>query len=186
MREEPAFAAAVCAMTAYLKETLVPSPLGSADAVRLTWPGAQEDFRLGLCLYDLEELGAGLQETARLGREERRLPGLLMSLRFLAFANRGAAFHSMEAGDELLLLEAVLRAVHSAPALPGEGAPLRLLLRRPEQREKRELWQSLGAPLQPAVYFALEPVPVPSSRTLRVPAVREVDIQAEPIERRRP
>lgn len=187
MRDEPIFAAVAGTLESYFRDALVPVPLGSADAVRLTWPEAQEDFRLGLCLYDLEELreGVGAQGMVRLSQEERRYPELSMSLRFLAFANRKAAFHSMEAGDELLLLEAVLRAIHSLPELKWDGPPLKIILQKPEQAAKRDLWQSMNAPLQPAVYFAVEPVPIPSTRILRVPVVREIDVSAQSIERRK-
>ncbi len=189
MRDEPVFTAAARALAEYFREALVPTPLGDPDAVRLTWPGAQEDFRLGLCLYDVEALreGVGTQEMVRLSREERRYPDLAVALRFLAFANRKAAFHSMEAEDELLLLEGVVRTLHSAPALDWDGGPpLKLWFQWLPLPEKRELWQGMGAPFQPAVYFAAGPVPIPSTRILRVPVVREVEVSARPAERRRP
>lgn len=178
MSEESVFAGVSARLLEHLREQICPVPLGAPEDLKLTFPGAQEDFRLGLCLYDFEELSsAGPPQMVRLSREERRFPDLRLSLRFLIFANRKAAFRSMEAGDEILLLEAALRAVHSAPELEyGEGT-LKLLLQPPEGRDKAALWQSLSCPMQPAVYLSVEPVELPSARILRVPAVREVDVK---------
>lgn len=175
MREEPVLTAVSGLVLDYFRAELVPAVLGSADMVKLTAPNAQEDFRLGLYLYDLEAVRSGGSGTmSRVSGSERRHPDLRLALRFFAFANRKAAFHSMEAGDELLLLEAAVRAVHSAPGFPAwEGGALRL--DSVDGEGKKSLWQSLDAPLQPAVYFIAEPVSIPSARVRRVPEVRSVD-----------
>ncbi len=175
MREEPVLTAVSGLVLDYFRTELVPSVLGSADMVKLTAPNAQEDFRLGLCLYDLETLhSGGSGAMPRVSASERRHPDLRLAMRFFAFANRKAAFHSMEAEDELLLLEAAVRAVHSAPGFPAwEGGTLRL--DSVEGGQKTALWQSMNAPFQSAVYFTAEPVSIPSARVRRVPAVRSVE-----------
>jgi len=176
MSGEPVLTAAGSLLLEYFRGALVPAVLGEAELVRLSAPGAQEDFRLGLCLYDLEEIRPGGSGTMkRLSEEERRFPSLILSLHFFAFANRKAAFHGVEAEDELLMLEAAARAVHSAPGLPFGGGSLRLGLESADREHRGALWQSLNAPLQPAVYFSVEPVCIPSTRLLRVPAVRAVE-----------
>ncbi len=176
MSDEPVLTAAGGLLLEYFRGALVPAVLGEAELVRLSAPGEQEDFRLGLCLYDLEEIRPGGSGTMkRLSEEERRYPSLILSLHFFAFANRKAAFHSVGAEDELLLLEASARAVHSAPGLPFGGGRLRLGLEGVEREHARALWQSLNVPLQPAVYFSVEPVIIPSTQIRRVPAVRSVE-----------
>ncbi len=162
----------------YLRQGLVPGVLAEGDMVKLTWPGAQEDFRLGLCLYDLESVRSGGPGTpTRQGEDQWRRPDLLLSLRFFAFANRKAAFHGVEAADELILLEAVLRAVYGAPDLPlGEGKAFRLALDRVERSEKTALWQSFHVPGQSAVWFSAEPVAIPGRPLSRAPAAREVEV----------
>ncbi len=175
MREEPVLTAVSGLVLDYFRAELVPSVLGSADLVKLTAPNAQEDFRLGVCLYALETLHSdGSRTMPRVSGAERRHPDLTLALRFFAFANRRAAFHSMEAEDELLLLEAAVRAVHSAPGFAAwEGGTLRL--DSVEGSHKTALWQSMNVPFQPAVYFIAEPVSIPSARVRRVPAVRSVE-----------
>ena len=162
-------------LLAYFRGELVPGVLGSPDMLQLAYPGMDGEFRLGLCLYELEEVRPhGPPGLERVGEDVHKLPDLLLALRFLAFANRKAAFGSMEAGDELLLLEGALRAVHGCPGLELEGRRLRLSLQPLTQGEKASLWQSLHAPLQPAAYFTLEPVPLPAARIRRDTPEREV------------
>lgn len=177
MREEPVLTAVGEALLDYFRKALVPAVLGQADMVKLASPNGKEDFRLGLCLYDLEKVrSGGSGAMARTDGEARRHPDLLVALGFFAFANRKAAFYSMGAEDELLLLEAVLRAVHSASGLPSwDGRTLQVSLDSMERERKTALWQGMNAPLQPAVYFTVEPVSIPSDRVRRVPMVRSVE-----------
>jgi len=176
MREEPVLTTVSGLLLEYFRSELIPAVLGEADMVKLAAPGGREDFRLGLCLHNLEEIRPGGPGAAvPLSQEERRYPALLLSMRFFAFANRKAAFRSMEPEDELLLLEAAARTVHSAPGLSFDGGTLRVGPDLLEPARKTALWQSLGAPLQPAIYFSVEPVSIPSARIRRVPAVRRVE-----------
>lgn len=169
----------------YFRGELVPGALSSPDMLQLAYPGMDGEFRLGLCLHELEEIHPhGPPGMTRLSEDSRRFPDLLLALRFLAFANRKAAFGSMEAADELLLLEGTLRAVRSCPGLELEGHRLKLTLQPLTLGEKSSLWQSLNAPLQPAAYFTLEPVALPASRIRRVPSVREVRTSAGYMEKR--
>jgi len=186
VREGPVFNEVSGGVLEYLRAQLSPDVLSTPDALKLTYPGAEDEFRLGLSLYDIEHLrSGGSARPVRLSEDERRFPDLALALHYLVFANRKAAFHSMEAEDELLLLEAVMRAVHSSPGLPYGDLTLRLTLQGLERGEKLALWQSLNCPLQPAVYLTLEPVPLPSARIVRVPAVRQVDVSVGPKKERR-
>ncbi len=187
MSGEPVLTAVSGLLLDYFRGELVPAVLGDADMVKLTAPDGREDFRLGLCLYDLEEIRpGGPGSMKRLSGEERRHPDLTLALRFFAFANRKAAFHSMEAEDELLLLEAAARAVHSSAGLAWEGGVLQVALEGGEREQRTALWQSMSVPLQPAVYFTVEPVPIPSARVRRTPEVRSVELAVQNKEERRP
>lgn len=172
---EPVLAAVGSEIVAFFRKKLVPAVLQDGDMVKLTWPGGQEDFRLGLCLYDMEAIRSGGPGGVRRDKEDGwRRSELLLSLHFFAFANRKAAFHAMEAEDELLLLEAAARAVYAEPELEGVGGRLRLTLDHVEGAGKASLWQSMSAPSQPAVWFKAEPVAIPGGLVRRAPAVREV------------
>ncbi len=176
MSDEPILTAIGGLLLEYFRGALVPAVLGEAEMIRLSAPDSDEDFRLGLCLHDLEEIRpGGPGAMKRLSEEEHRYPPLILSLHFFAFANRRAAFHSVGAEDELLLLEAAVRAVHGAPGLFFSGGTFRLGLESVEQEHRRALWQSLNVPLQPAIYFSVEPVRIPSTQIRRVPAVRRIE-----------
>lgn len=73
----------------YFRGELVPGALSSPDMLRLAYPGMDGEFRLGLCLHELEEIHPhGPPGMTRLSEDSRRFPALLLALRFLAFANR--------------------------------------------------------------------------------------------------
>ncbi len=177
MSQEPVLIRAGELLLDYLRRELVPVVLSSPDMLRLGHPGMEDEFRLGLCLYETEEVRPnGPPAMTRLSPDTHGLPDLPLVLRFMTFANRKAAFGGMRAADELTMLEAVLRAVHGCAGLTMDGRKLRLTLHPLEQREKFSLWQSMNAPLQPAAYLALEPVVVPNTRIRRIPPVREVEL----------
>jgi len=178
MNDEPVLAGVSGTLLEYLRGALCPGVLSEGESVKLTHPGAEEEFRLGLSLYDMEEIRpGGPPRPVPLGEDRRRFPDLTMSLHYLAFANRKAAFHGVEAADELLLLEGVLRAVADAPGLTWGGQRLHLSLQSLEFNQRTALWQSLSSPLQPAVYLTVEPASIPSARILEVPAVRSTQVR---------
>lgn len=179
MNDEPVLAGVSGTLLEYLRGALCPGVLSEGEGVKLTHPGAEEEFRLGLSLYDIEEIHpGGPPRPVPLGEDRRRFPGLTLSLHYLAFANRKAAFHGVEAGDELLLLEGVLRAVADAPDLTWDGQRLHVFLQPLEFNQRASLWQSLSCPLQPAVYLTVEPASIPSARILKVPAVRSAEVRS--------
>lgn len=184
MSNDPVFMRAGELLLEHLRSELVPVVISSGDMLKIAHPGMEEDFRLGLYLHDLEEVRPnGPPGMTRLGEDTRRFPDLLLALHFLAYANRKVAFNSMGSEDELLLLEAVYRAVHGVGKLELDGRELRLDFHPLTRAEKLSLWQSLNEPLQPAVYLTIEPILVPSTRISRVPPVREVQTSAKYMEK---
>lgn len=178
MSDEPVLAGVSGRLVEYLRESLCPGVLSDRESVKLTHPGSDEEFRLGVSLYDLEEIRpGGPPRPVPLGEDLRRFPDLALSLHYIAFANRKAAFHGVEAGDEMLLLEGVLRAVTGTVSLEWGGQRLLLSLQPLKLEQRVSLWQGLSQPLQPAVYLAVEPVAIPSGRVLKVPAVRSTEVR---------
>lgn len=177
MNQDPIFIKVGEALLEHLRSELVPVVLSSPDMLKLAYPGQEEEFRLGLFLYGTEEVRPnGPPAMSRLGPDSHSLPDLALALHFMAFANRKVSFSGMGMSDELLLVEAVMRAIHSARKLDVDGSRMRLEFHPLTQAEKVSLWQSLSTPLQPAAYFTAEPVLLPSGQIRRIPPVREVDI----------
>ena len=175
MNEEPIFLRAGEALLRRLREEMVPAVLGAEDAVKLTHLGSEEDYRFGVFLYDMEEVRPdGPPHMVRKGESEHQFPARLLALHFLLYANRKVPFSSMDAGDELLLLDAATRAVHGTGTLQVAGQPVKVHFHELTRGEKIALWQSLSHPMQAAVYLTLEPIPVPNTRIRIIPAVREI------------
>lgn len=184
MSQDPIFTKVGDILLEYLHGELIPSVLSSPDMIKLAYPSQEEEFRLGLFLYDLEEVRPnGPPGMTRLSEDSRRHPDLSLVMRFMAFANRKVAFNSMEMADELLMLEAVYRAIHGVSKLNLDGQDLRVRFLPITQGEKVSLWQSINSPLQSAVYFSLEPIPVLSTRIQHIPPVRAVEIHTSRKER---
>jgi len=180
MRDEPVLAGVSGWLLEYLRDALCPGVLSDRESVKLAYPGADEEFRLGLSLYDLEEIRpGGPPHMVPQGEDLRRFPDLAISMHYLVFPNRKAPFRGVEAVDEMLMLEGVLRAVSNRAGLEWGGQRLLLSLQPLDLEGRSALWQSLGQPLQPAVYLTIEPVPIPSGRVLRVPVVRSTEADVD-------
>lgn len=181
MNEGPIFERVCAAFLKKLRGDLESVVASAEDDVKLSHPGAEADFRLGIYLYDLEEVRPhGPPRPVRVSEQERRLPDLILVLHLMIFANRKVAFNAMEAEDEMRLLEAAARSIHGVSALDVDGRSVKVSFQRLTRAEKVSLWQSLNCPLQPAVYLDLEPVPIPDGRILRVPPVRERSVSVVP------
>lgn len=180
MSQEPIFERLANLLLEHLRREMVTAVLNLPDDIKMTHPGAETDYRFGVFLYDMEELrSCGPPPPIRLDEETRRHPDRLLALRFLLYANRKVPFDSLSALDEMVLVEAAMRALHSMGSLTLDGQVVRSALYDPALSEKTALWQSLSSPLQPAVYLTLEPVRVPSSRIRRTPAVREFQLNSK-------
>ena len=181
MNDEPIFERVCAAFLKRLREDLDAVVVNAEGDIKLSHPGAEMDFRLGVYVYDMEEVRPnGPPRPVQMSEQERRLPDLILALRLMIFANRKVAFNTMEAEDEMRLLEAAMRSIHNVSALDVDGKKVNMSFQWLTRAEKVSLWQSLNCPLQPAVYLNLEPVPIPDVRILRVPPVRERSVSVVP------
>lgn len=179
MSQEPVIGRVCALLLERLREELVPAVLGTDDAIRLAYPGAEVDYRLGVFPYDLEEIRpCGPPGEVRMGDAVVRSPGRLLSVHLLLYANRTAPFDGMEGMDELILLEGAARAAQDMRPLEVEGQKIRVGFHPLDQGEKISLWQGLNRPLQAAVYLALEPVLLPGGRIRTIHPVKEVQVSA--------
>ena len=183
MKGEPVFEQACTMLLERLREALVPAVLHGADDVQMVFPNQGRDARVGLSLYNIEEVRPyGPPGWVPVGDQARRGPSRCFALHILVFANRKAPFDSMTATDELILLEAVLRAIHNGKLMELEGEQIKVEFDSLSQQDKTALWQSLGCSLQPAVYLMLEPLVVPNTRLEQLIPVREVRVKSKKME----
>ena len=180
MSEEPIFEQLSSLLLERLRREMVPAVLHQEDDIKLTHPGAETDYRFGVFLHDMEEVRPyGPPSSVRVNEDTRRHPDHLLALHFLLYANRKVPFDSMSALDEMVLLEAAMRAVHSMEPLEVAGQQVKVHFHELARNEKTALWQSLSSPLQPAAYLTLEPVQIPSTRIRRTPPVKEFQLSAK-------
>lgn len=180
MSQEPIFERLGKLLLERLREEMIPAVLTQDDDIKMTHPGAETDYRFGVFLHDMEEVRPyGPPSTVRVSEDTRRFPDRLVALRFLLYANRKVPFDSLSALDEMVLLEAAARAIHSMEPLEVDGQKVKAQFHELARSEKTALWQSLSSPLQPAVYLTLEPVKIPGTRIRRTPPVREVQLTAK-------
>ena len=177
---EPVFERAGTYLLEQIRKALVPAVLQTEDGIQITFPKAERDYRVGICLYDVEEVRP--YGTPRPIRNEatREIRGASRSfiLHFLVYANQNTPFDSMTATDEMVLIEAVMRAIHNSTPLELEGEKVELHFDKLSLGEKTNLWQSFSSPIRPAVYLSMEPLVVPSTKLERYVPVREVDVKS--------
>ena len=177
MSEEPIFERIGNLLLERLRGEMVPAVLNQEDDIKLTHPGAETDYRFGVFLHDIEEVRPyGPPSSVRVSEDTRRHPDRLLALHFLLYANRKVPFDSIGGLDEMVLLEAAMRAVHSMEPLEVDDQKVKVSFHELPRNDKTALWQSLSSPLQPAAYLTLEPVKIPSTRIRRTPPVREVQL----------
>lgn len=180
MRETSVLEQAGNLLLELLQKDLVPSVLQTPDTIQITYPNSQQDYRLGIFLYDLEEVRPyGTPPLVPVSDTQRRGPNRTFALHFLIYANRKVPFDGMTAFDEMLLLEAVMRAVHNFVPQKLEGETVTIQFDSLTRQDKATLWQSLNSPLQPAVYLVMEPLVVPSTKLERLIPVRQVQIKTD-------
>ena len=154
MSEEPIFEQLGNLLLERLRGEMVPAVLHQEDDIKLTHPGAETDYRFGVFLHDMEEVRPyGPPSSVRVNEDTRRHPDRLLALHFLLYANRKVPFDSMSALDEMVLLEAAMRAVHSMEPLEVAGQQVK-------------------------VHFH-ELVQIPSTRIRRTPPVKEFQLSAK-------
>lgn len=180
MSEEPIFERIGNLLLERLRREMSPAVLNVEEDIKLAHPGAETDYRFGVFLHDIEEVRPwGPPPAVRVSADTRQHPDCLLALHFLLYANRKVPFDSMSALDEMVLLEAAIRAAHGMGPLEADGQEVKVTFHDLARNEKTALWQGLGSPLQPAAYLTLEPVRIPSTRIRRAPPVREFQLTAK-------
>lgn len=179
LSREPVIGRACALLLERLRGELAPAVPGAEDAVQLAYPGMEADYRLGVFPYDMEEIRPfGPPGEERIRDSAMRSPCRLLALHLLLYANRRVPFDGMEGMDELLLLEGAARAAQDMAPLEVDGQQVRVGFLHLEPGEKTALWQSLGQPLQPAVYLTLEPLRLPGGRLRPIHPVKEARLSA--------
>lgn len=160
-----------------LKRTLCPDFVRDKESIVLTAPWEEEDYRVGVYLYDIQDYSLMHPQEAALSDEERRFPPKAVELCYLIFCNEKHQFGGLQRQQIHKVLNEVIRTVYDHPALRWEegGEEVQLSFLRETVEFKIRLWGSFHQPLQPAIYLRAVPVLVASRRIRKAVRVKERD-----------
>lgn len=162
-----------------LKKNLCPEYVRDREAVLLTSPWEEGDFRVGVYLYDIQDHSVMSTEGSYISDEERGFPPKAVELSYMIFCNEKHRFGGVQREQVHAVLNEIIRLVYDNPLLKREdGESVQVSFLREDAEFKLRLWGSFNQPLQPAVYIRAVPVLVASARSRKAARVREnvVDI----------
>lgn len=157
-----------------LRDNLCPGYVRNRDSILLTAPWEEEDYRVGVYLYDIQDYSLAVAATTDTGRNILRFPPKVVELSYMLFCNEKHRFGGLQRERLQSILNEMIRTLHDNPTLireDGEKVGISFLCESVEF--KIRLWGSFDQPLQPAVYLRVAPVTVASARTRKVNRVKE-------------
>lgn len=157
-----------------LRDNLCPRYVRDRDSILLTAPWEEEDYRVGVYLYDIQDYSLAVAATADTGGNILRFPPKVVELSYMLFCNEKHRFGGLQREWLQSILNEMIRTLHDNPTLireDGEKVGISFLCESVEF--KIRLWGSFNQPLQPAVYLRAAPVTVASARTRKVNRVTE-------------
>lgn len=163
-----------------LRDSLCPAYVRDRDNVLLTAPWEEEDYRVGIYLYDIQDYSLAASGSADSGGDTLRFPPKALELSYLLFCNEKHRFGGLQRERIQGILTEIVRAVYDHPRLKREdGETVEFFFLRESVEFKIRLWGSFNQPLQPAVYVRAAPVAVASARARKAYRVRERDYGLE-------
>lgn len=157
-----------------LKKNLCPEYVRDREAVLLTSPWEEGDFRVGVYLYDIQDHSVMSTEGSYISDDERCFPPKAVELSYMIFCNEKHRFGGVRREQVHAVLNEIIRLVYDNPLLQREdGESVRVSFLREDAEFKLRLWGSFNQPLQPAVYIKAVPVLVASARSRNAAGVRE-------------
>lgn len=159
-----------------LKKSLCPDYVRDEDNVILTAPWDEEDYRVGVYLYDIQDYSLAAARGAFLDEHRRRFPPKATELSYLIFCNQKHRFGGLQKEQLHMVLNEIVRVIHDNPVLErADGEQVELSFLRESVEFKIRLWGSFHQALWPAVYVKAAPVLIVSRRIQTINRVQERD-----------
>lgn len=161
-----------------VRKSLCPDFVRDEESILLTAPWDEEDYRVGIYLYDIQDYSMCAPCGTMINDEERRFPPKAVELSYLAFCNEKHRFGGVRREMLHAALNEIVRAVYDNPvAVREDQEEVEFSFLRESVEFKIRLWGSFGRPLQPAVYIRAVPVLIASRRRQIVHSVKERNYQ---------
>ncbi len=162
------------ALLELLKKKLCPDYVRDRDSIVLAAPWDEEDFRVGVYLYDIQDYSDVATYEVPVNEEERRFPPKAVELSCMIFCNERHRFGGVRRDQVHTVLNEIVRLVYDHPVLArGDGETFQVFFLKESMDFKLRLWGGFDMPLQPAVYVKAVPVLVSSLRIRRAGRVKE-------------
>ena len=163
-----------------LKKALCPDYVRDEDTVVLTAPWDEEDYRVGVYLYDIQDYSPVFTQGAFIDEQRRRFPPKAAELSYLIFCNQNHRFGGLQREQLHMVLNEIVRAIYDNPVLEREdGENVEISFLRENVEFKIRLWGSFHQALWPAVYVKAAPVLIASRRLQSINRVQERDYGVE-------
>lgn len=163
-----------------LRENLCPEYVRDKDTIVLTSPWNEEDYRIGVYLYDIQDYSVIIPQSVTINDKERRLPPKAAELSYLIFCNSRSRFGGLQVEPLHMMLNEIMRTVYDNPVMDrGDGETVQFSFLRESIEFKIRLWGSFNQPLCPAIYVNAAPTLISSRRIQNINRVeqRDYDIQ---------
>ncbi|MCM1192410.1 MAG: DUF4255 domain-containing protein [Butyrivibrio sp.] len=165
-----------------LRDSLCPGYVRDRDSILFAAPWEEEDYRVGVYLYDIQDYSQAVTAASDTGSDTLRFPPKAVELSYMLFCNEKHRFGGLQRERIQGILNEIIRTLHDHPSLQREdGETVGVSFLWESVEFKIRLWGSFNQPLQPAVYLRAAPVAVASARTRKVSRVKKRDYGLERI-----
>lgn len=171
-----------------LREALTPEMIKKNEQVSLCAPSKQEDVKVGIHLYDIQENGDFISRNMiPRGDGALQFPPQSLTLFYMITVYSNADKYS-KAIDEQRIMGRVLQVLGDNPRLEGERlvGSLReyeegfeIVRENLKYEDKVKLWQFPNIPYQLSMVYKIQPVRLESTRIKSVTRVTQADISIE-------
>lgn len=171
-----------------LKDALSPEMIKKAEQIALCAPSLQNDVKVGVHLYDIQENGDFVQRTMiPKGTGELQFPPQSLTLYYMITVYSGAEKYA-KAVDEQRIMGKVIQVLGDHPRLEGEdligslkesGESFEVVRENLKFEDKIKLWQFPNVPYQLTMVYKVQPVKLESLRIKSITRVASVDIGIE-------
>lgn len=173
----------------YLREKLCPLLITSPNQIDAAVPAEQDqDYILGLYLYDLQEEGMlGVPAMRRYGQGKLKKIPKSYALYYTIFVNASSQT-SVKALDGQKIIGkcaqimgdlAVLKASDLQPWLEEKEPPIAVVSPKMELEDKVRVWQAVDKPYRNCLFYKVSPVLLSSEVVLDITRVREARFSLE-------
>lgn len=171
-----------------LRNALTPEMIKKTEQIALSAPSLQNDIKVGVHLYDIQENGDFIQRTMTpKGTGELQFPPQSLTLFYMITVYSSADKYA-KAIDEQRILGKVIQILADHPRLEGQDLvgslqdsdeSFEIVRENLKFEDKIKLWQFPNVPYQLTMVYKVQPVKLESLRVKTISRVKDVSVELE-------